>query len=159
MEGFVRPGLDRRNWVSRSNYPVLGVVPTGETEMSFYIMRHNQQPTSHLERLVLRVDGFASLNAPFAGGEMVTRPFRFEGQALALNYATGAAGHVRVELQDSSSKAIEGYALDDADPVIGDETERVMSWNGRVDVSHLAGQPIRMRLELKDADVYAFAFR
>ena len=42
MEGFIRPGLDRRNWASRCNYPSLGVVPTGDTEMSLYIKRHNQ---------------------------------------------------------------------------------------------------------------------
>lgn len=159
MEGFVRPGLDRRNWVSRSNYAVLGVVPTGESEMSFYVMRHNQQPTSYLERLALRVDGFASLNAPFSGGEMLSKLLRFAGQALVINTATGAAGHVRVELQDAAGRPIKGYRLEDADPIVGDEIERVVSWHGRMDVSGLAGQPVRMRLELKDADVYAFQFR
>lgn len=159
MEGFMRPGIDRRNWVSRSNYPLLGVVPTGPTEMSLYVMRHNQQPTCHIERLVLRTDGFASLNASFAGGRMVTRPFRFEGHELVLNYATGAAGHVRVELQDTSGAPVAGYALQDADRIIGDEIGRVMSWKGRTDVSNLAGKAVRMCLELKDADVYAFRFR
>jgi hypothetical protein len=163
MEGLVRPGPDRRNWVSRSNYPALGVVPTpaagGREEMSLYVMRHNQQPTSHLERLVLRVDGFASLNAPYAGGEMVSVPLRFEGRELEINYATGAAGHVRVELQDISGTAIEGYALEDADLLIGDEIERVVSWQRNADVSCLADQAVRLRLELKDADVYSFRFR
>jgi hypothetical protein len=159
MEAFVRPGIDRRNWVSRSNYPALGVVPTGSGEMSLYVMRHNQQPTSHLERLVLRVDGFASLHASFAGGEMTTRPFSFAGQELVLNYATGAAGHVRVELQDAGGLPIQWYTLADADQIIGDEIERIVSWQGRTDVSGLVGQPIRMRIELKDADVYSFRFR
>jgi hypothetical protein len=169
MEGFVRPGPDRRNWVSRSNYPALGVVPTGAGEMSLYVMRHNQQPTSYLERLALRVDGFASLSAPYAGGEMVSVPLRFQGGELEINYATGAAGHVRVELQDASAEAlgaaIEGYALKDADPLIGDEIERVVSWGthsdarGKRDVSALAGRAVRVRIQLKDADVYSFRFR
>jgi hypothetical protein len=165
MEAFVRPGPDRRNWVSRSNYPALGVVPTGggpggsESEMSFYVMRHNQQPTAHLERFTLRVDGFASLHAPYAGGEMVSKPFRFEGCTLTFNYATGAAGHARVELLDEGQTVIPGYALEDADLLIGDELEGVVSWQGRTDVSRLAGQTVRMRIQLQDADLYSFRFR
>jgi hypothetical protein len=163
MEAFVRPGPDRRNWVSRSNYPALGVVPTGGSgaavsEMSLYVMRHNQQPTAHLERLTLRVDGFASLHAPFAGGELVTHPFRFEGGRLALNYATGAAGHVRIQFLDKAGGEISGYTLEEADPLIGDELERVASWQGRTEVSRLAGQTVCMRIQLKDADVYSFKF-
>lgn len=34
MESFIRPGLDRGSWVCRSNCPAIGVVPTGESEMS-----------------------------------------------------------------------------------------------------------------------------
>ena len=52
-----------------------------------------------------------------------------------------------------------GYALEDADPLIGDEIERVASWQGRKDVSQLAGQTVCMRIQLKDADVYSFRFR
>src|SRR5205085_127944 len=37
MEGFVRPGLDFRNWTSRSNYPACGVVQTGKAELSMYV--------------------------------------------------------------------------------------------------------------------------
>ena len=158
LEGFVRPGPDRRNWVSRCNYPMLGIVPTGTGEMSLYVMRHNQQPTAHLERLVLRTDGFASLHAPFAGGKMVSKPFCFEGDHLTLNYATGAAGHVQVELQDKAGRPIEGYTLEDADVLVGDELARVVSWQGRQDVAMLAGQTVRLCLALKDADVYSFQF-
>jgi hypothetical protein len=122
-------------------------------------MRHNQQPTCHLERLVLRTDGFASLNGPFAGGEMVTKPLRFEGEELVINYATGAAGHVGIEIEDVSGVPIQGYTMRECDPIVGDEIERVVSWGGRATVSGLARSPIRMRMALKDADVYSFRFR
>jgi hypothetical protein len=127
--------------------------------MSFYVMRHNQQPTGHLERLVLRTDGFASLHAPFAGGEMVTKGLQCSGHELVLNYATGAAGYVRVELQDPSGNAYPGYALQASELMIGNHIEHVVRWESGTDVSALAGRPVRMRLELKDADVYAFQFR
>ena len=36
-EGFIRPGIGAKNWVSRSNYPALNVVPTGPAEVSIYV--------------------------------------------------------------------------------------------------------------------------
>lgn len=159
MEGFVRPGPGLGNWTSRTNYPAYGVVPTGEGEMSFYIQRNYGQPTHHLERQVLRVDGFSSVNAPYEGGEMHTRPLVFDGRELVLNYATSAAGGVRVELQDPDGQPLPGFALEDSDEIVGDEFERIVTWKGSGDVSALAGQPVRIRFALKDADLYALRFR
>ena len=78
---------------------------------------------------------------------------------MALNYATGAAGYARVQLLDKAEREIPGYTLEDADPLIGDELERVVSWQGRADVSRLAGQTVCLRMQLKDADVYSFQFQ
>ena len=50
------------------------------------------QPTWHIERLLMRTDGFASVSVTWAGGEMVTKPLTFAGQELEINYRTGAAG-------------------------------------------------------------------
>ena len=159
MEGFIRPGRDRRNWTSRCNYPALGVVPTGSDEMSLYVTRHNQQPSGHIARMTLRVDGFASLNAPYAGGEAVTKTIIFRGDELVLNYATGAAGHVLVELQDEAGVPLPEFSLGKCTPLIGDEVERAVSWTGGTSVGSVQGRPIRMRIAMKDADVYSFQFR
>ena len=75
----------------------------------------------------MRVDGFASVSAPFAGGEMVTRPLTFAGSHLTINFASSAAGGLRVEIQDVSGAPISGYALDDCPEIIGDQIERVVS--------------------------------
>lgn len=158
MEGFVRPGPDRRNWASRCNYPGLGVVPTGPAEMSFFIKRHNQQPTAHLERLTLRTDGFSSLSASYAGGVMITKPFTFTGTELEINYATGAGGHVRIGLLDEQGIPLAGYAESDCEQIVGDEIERVVSWNGDSAVQVPPG-PVRLKVALKDADLYSFRFR
>ena len=76
-ESFVRPGIGYGNWTSRANYPALGVVQTGLSEMSLYVQRNYDQQTAHLQRLTLRLDGFSSVNAPYTEGEMVTRPLIF----------------------------------------------------------------------------------
>ncbi len=158
MEGFVRPGQDFRNWTSRSNYPACGVVQTGKSEMSLYVERHYGQSTALLQRLTLRIDGFASLHADYAGGEMTTKPFTFTGKALHLNLSTGAAGSVAVELQDAEGKPLPGFTLADCKAISSDDTDRVISWKTSSDVSALAGKPVRLRWVLKDADVFSFRF-
>ncbi len=159
MEGFVRPGMGLSNWTSRTNYPACGIVPTGDGEMSMYIQRHYGQPSHRLQRLTLRTDGFVSVNAPYAGGEMFTKPLRFSGKRLAINFATSAAGSVWVEIQDGKGTPIDGFTLDDADEIIGDEIERTVTWQGTRDLSALAGRTVRLRFVMKDADLYSLAFR
>ena len=47
-----------------------------------------------------------------------------------------------------------------ATPVIfGDALDRVVTWKGGNDVSRLAGQPVRLRFVLRDADLYALQFQ
>jgi len=158
MESFVRPGIGPENWTSRTNYPTYGVVPTGAAEMSLYIQRNYGQLSHYLQRLKLRTDGFVSVNAPYAGGELRTIPISFSGKRLAINYSTSAAGSLWVELRDYDGKPIPGYTRDDADEIIGDEIERTVTWKGNADVAALAGKPIRLRFVMKDADLYSIRF-
>jgi len=65
MEGFVRPAIGPENWVSRTNYPAWGIVQTGPHEMSLYVQHNYGQPTGHLRRYTLRLDGLVSLHAPY----------------------------------------------------------------------------------------------
>ena len=60
---------------------------------------------------LLRTDGFASVQAPYAGGELVTRTLVFQGSQLELNLSTGAAGFGRVELQDEAGKPWPGFSM------------------------------------------------
>ncbi len=159
LEGFVRPGLDRRNWASRNNYAAAGIVPTGDHEMSIFVNRSYAQPGAYLERLTLRTDGFASVNAPYAGGAMSTKPVIFQGAALEINYSTGAGGHIVVELQDESGVALPGVAEADCDRITGDEIARMVTWHRNPDVARYAGRPVRIRFTMKDADLYSFRFR
>lgn len=90
---------------------------------------------------------------------MVTRPIRFTGNQLVMNFSTSAAGSVRVEIQGPDGKPVEGFALADCPEIYGDTLERVVTWKGGGDVSRLAGKPVRLRFVLKDADLYSIRFR
>jgi hypothetical protein len=157
-EGFLRPGIGHENWVSRTNYPALNVVQTGPAEMSLYVNQNYGQPTAHLRRYSLRLDGFASVRAPEQGGELVTKPFTFTGKKLLINFATSAAGSVRVEIQEADGKPISGFALEDSVETIGNEIERAVEWKNGDEVSSLAGRRIRLRFVMQDADLYALRF-
>jgi hypothetical protein len=159
MEGFIRPGLDPGNWASRSGLSALGVVPTRASEISIYKQAHYAQPSNRLERYTLRMDGFVSVNAPFAGGEMRTRPIRFSGSDLVLNFSTGAAGGIRVEFQDEEGKPLPGYTLEDCELLVGDIIERAVKWKQGRDPRALVGRAVRLRFVMKDADIYSIRFR
>jgi len=157
MEAFVAPGIGFENWTSRTNYPALGVVQTGRDEMSVYVNQNYGQPTSHLRRYSLRLDGFASVHADYGGGEMISKPLKFAPGKLLLNCSTSAAGGIRVEVQDESGKPIPGFELDNCHEVIGNEIERAVEWTGG-NIRKLAGQPVRLRFVAKDADLFAIRF-
>ncbi len=157
MEAFVAPGVGAENWTSRTNYPALNVVQTGPHEMSLYVNQNYGQPTSHLRRYSLRLDGFASVHADYDGGEMVTKPLTFRGSKLLLNFATSAAGGVKVEVQRPDGTPIPGFALADCHELIGNEVERAVGFAGG-DLDGLAGQPVRLRFVMKDADLFSLRF-
>ncbi len=159
MEAFIPPGPDPRDWVARDNTPALGIVSGNVREVFLYRMSHYAQPTSHVMRYSLRLDGFVSVRAPYEGGEMITKPFTFEGKQLEINFSSSAAGGVRVEIQDSSGHPLPGFGLDDCLEMIGDDIERCAVWKTGPDVSVAAGTVVRLRFVMADADLYSFRFR
>ncbi|WP_237729292.1 hypothetical protein [Schlesneria paludicola] len=158
LEGFIKPGIGPQNWVSRTNYPALNLIQTSPTELSLYVSQDYAQPTAHVRRYSLRLDGFASVRAGVKEGELVTKPVVFSGKSLRINFATSAGGGVRFELQDAGGKPFPGFTLADCREQIGNEIDREVAWKAGADVSALAGQAIRLRIALKDADLYSFHF-
>ncbi len=150
-EAFIRPGLDPARWGNRSNYAALNVVPTSPTEMSLY--------ATPFRRFVLRTDGFASVHTGADPGEMLTHPLKFKGQELVINYSTSAGGNLRIEIQDQNGKALPGYTLPDCNNLVGDAIEQTVGWKHGSDLSALAGQPVRLRIVMQEADLFAIQFR
>jgi hypothetical protein len=158
LEALIRNGAGPEDWTSRSNYPALNIVPTGPKEMSMYVHKGYGQPSARLQRYKFETDRLASVNAPFGGGEFVTKPLIFSGKNLVLNFSTSVAGSVRVELQKAFGDPIPGYALADAVEMVGNEIERAVSWKKGSDMSVASGVPVRLRFVMKEADVYALRF-
>jgi len=166
-EAFLRPGPERPGqWKYGDNYIAWHVVetksdiPGAPNELSIYASEAYWTGTSNqLRRYALRIDGFVSMQSPLSGGEFVTKPLVFKGRHLIINFATSAAGSIRVEIQDPAGKPVGGFALADCPDIFGDAIERQVSWKNGADVSKLAGKPVRLRVVLKDADLYSLRFR
>ncbi len=162
-EAVVRPGFQKSRWVDRNNYTASGVVvtrsdiPDTPDELSIYSLEDYYLigTASKLRRYTYRMDGFVSVQAPLAGGELVSKPLGVSGDRLEINYSTSAAGSIRVEIQDAQGVPIEGYKLDDSVEIFGDEIERALAWKSGSDVARLAGKPVRLRFVMKDADLYS----
>ena len=166
-EAFLPPGIEREGtWNYGHQYVAWHVIetksdlPGAPNELSFFATEsYWTPPGSALRRYTLRLDGFVSVQAPMSGGELVTKPVRFTGRQLRLNFSTSAAGSVRVELQDEAGRPLPGFSLEDCPPLFGDSVERPVSWRSGTDVGALAGQAVRLRIVLQDADVYAYQFK
>jgi len=102
LDAFIRPGLDPLKWTDRSNHTSMGLVATGPNEMSVYTLEYFRLPEPRVRRYVMRTDGVASINAPYAGGQFTTKPLLFRGNRLLINASTSAVGGVRVEILDAA---------------------------------------------------------
>lgn len=159
METFVRPGPGFGNWGSRCNYPLDGgFFQMDDTTMSFFVSRRYMQDSWHIQRMSLRLDGFASLHAPWKGGEAITKPIIYDGSQLELNYRTSAAGWIRVEITDENGIALPGFGRESCEIICGDQISRTVAWRSESSLSRYAGKPIRLRFVMKDADIYSYKF-
>lgn len=113
---------------------------------------------SGIGRAVLRLDGFASVAGDYEGGWFTTPPLRFEGDRLELNVDAAGGGSVEVELLDVAGNPIEGFTLEEAMPITCNSVRLPVEWRGNGKLNLLAGEPVRVRFHLTNADLYAFQF-
>lgn len=149
-QSFIRPGIGAEGWANRANYAAIGIHQTSPTEMSLFLTGGR--------RYSMRIDGFVSVNAPLETSEFITRSLKFVGSTLEINYSTSAAGQVRVEIQDANGKPIPGFSLEDSEPIYGDHIASTVRWKGNPDLAKLAGQNVKVRFEMSDADIYSLKF-
>ena len=81
------------------------------------------------------------------------------GSRLELNLNTGAGGVAKVEILHESGEPIRGFSMAEADELNGNSVRFVATWNnGNSDVRQLAGKPVRLRIKMRAAKLFAFQF-
>jgi len=159
-EAFLTPGIERDcNWYYGDCYVGWGMVetegdlPASPKEISIYMGRNYRVKPVELCRYALRLDGFFSWHCDFKDGYVLTKPIVFEGGKLEVNFSTSALGYVRICLCDEAGEPIEGY---DSLRLFGDSVNRTVDFAGNL--NELSGKVVRMRVEMKDAELYSFKF-
>ena len=101
----------------------------------------------------LRLDGFVSLDAS-GEGTLLSRPFTANGESLYVN-AVAPRGRIRAEVLDADTmEPLPELSLDTCNAVVGDHLKARVTWTGEPELRSEA--PVRVRFELKDAELYSF---
>ncbi len=165
-EAIIPPGVIQSKWHNRSNYIWWGLIETrspiegAPPELSLFCHEaYYRGAATQLRRYTYRLDGFVSARAPLTGGEVLTKPLVFSGSRLHVNYASSAAGGLQVEIQDAKGQPIDGFELENCPEIYGDTVNHIVAWKSGQDLSRLKGSPVRLRLRLRDADLYSFQFQ
>ena len=140
---------------NRSNYMANGLIqlPGNDREYSaFGSEAYYTGPDSRLRRFSFRVDGFVSVNSGDKGGKITTKPLTFSGSKLNLNFVTGKGGYVVVRLHEI------GTDITIAAEVTGDEISKTVQWSSKRRLSDVAGKPVELTFEMKNADLYSMQF-
>lgn len=153
---------------SKCLYMHVGIVRIGDEVYQYYTGLHHShgeyvdwpvlENMGAIYAAVQRLDGFVSADAAWEGGTLTTPPLTFEGAKLEVNIDCSAMGTARVEIRDANDVPIPGFTLADADMIYGNNIHKTVSWKGSSDVSQLAGQPVRLHLQMRAAKLYAFQF-
>lgn len=162
-EAFLRPEPECDwSWVYGDCFAAAGLMelpsdlPGADPELSMLVTHRRWLPDPegvYLYRHVIRMDGFISRHAGFRPEILVTKPFLFSGDTLRMNFETSAAGYMKVELLDKNAHPIEGYTSCE---IFGNSIDRRIGFDRAL--GELAGQPVRIKITMSDADVYSFQF-
>lgn len=120
--------------------------------------QENYRKENFITRVVVPLHRFISATSAWEGGSLTTPLLRFTGSKLELNIDTSALGLARVAILDNAGQKIEGYSLQDCDPINGNFLHHIVSWNGKADLSTLKGKVVRLRFVSRSTDLYAFRF-
>ena len=158
---YVGLGLMDEPRLGGSVYMGVGLVRRGNFIYQYYsegASTHVYEDDSLFWRAKQRLDGFVSVDAGPDDGWFATPPIEFGGNRLQLNIDCGAMGEAWVELQDETGKALPGYAFEDSVSVDRNGVAQEVWWRNGADVGSLSGRPVRMKIKMRSAKLYAFQF-
>jgi len=114
------------------------------------------EPDSAIHLARLRLDGFASVHAGEAGGTLLTKPVKISDARLMVN-ADAANGELRAELLDAETgNPIPGFSMNDSAPTHENGVSLPLRWQAHETLDSLRDRTVRIRLHLRNADLFAF---
>ena len=144
-EAWLYPDNGEHKWIyPRAGYPCVGIVESGENEMSFYMSQAEQDAQAELYRYSLRIDGFA-----FRGdGRVITRPVVFDGERMTVNCKTSENGRFRVTVTDCDGNSVKSAWQS------GDGCDLEVDFDAPL--AAICGKEARICFELVGCELYSF---
>ncbi len=152
---------------SKCLYMAVGMVRRGDYIYQYYAgyeithgapQQAGPNPIGSICALRQRLDGFISADAAYTGGELLTPPLKFAGDHLELNVDCSALGSCQVGVLDRAGEPFPGFGAGACDEIHGNHISKTVSWQGKSDVSSLAGETVRLHFLLRACKLYAFQF-
>lgn len=100
-----------------------------------------------------RKDGWVALRSAEREGELVTKALH-AGETLAINARTRPGGCVRVEVLNAESRPLPDFSGANAASFTGDSVNARLLWKRGTEAT-LPCQPVRLRIKLDQADLFA----
>jgi len=136
--------MDDRLWFPYTAFS--GSAPSG---------KHGMYTGGSIGLATLRRDGFASLDAGEKTGTLTTRPLRFKGENLFVNFAA-PQGELRVEVLTLEGKTYGGYSAATCVPLRGDSTRQRVTWRGAENIARAKEKNVKLRFTLTNGALYSF---
>ena len=140
-----------------------GLMFCGNFDLHDWHNRYDSGKPSEWRWALWKPNRLAALEAP-EEGRVTLAERECSGHQLRLNYETQKeGGWIKVELVEppvsppAEVKAIEGFGLEEADVLRGDEVSAPVTWNGNADLSALKGRTISIRIRMARAKVFSTA--
>ena len=147
-----RSALKDRNH-NRGNYMAWGMFQLHgkPNEISVYATENYYEPTpGRVRRFVYRVDGFVALRGGADGGQVTTKPLRYKGKQLLMNYVVRPGGMLTIEALNEV-----GEVIGKSQPLSGDAVDAPVAWQHG---PKLGQGVVQLRFTLKNADVFSLRF-
>ena len=138
---------------NRSNYMTWGMfqLPGKPNEVSVYATENYYEPTpGRVRRFAYRVDGFVALRGGANGGKVTTKPLRYKGRRLLLNYVVREGGSMMLDVLNES-----GQVIGRSKPLSGDAIDTSVVWEL---APRLSQGVVQLRFTLNNADVFSLRF-
>lgn len=142
-DAWISGSLYSHEWTQRCFIALGGIIERGD-DFYYYTMQNYMWDDDGIFAYSLPKYRLISLYADGSGGSFITKALRFESDEIYLNYATSAYGYVKVTVLGE-----DGAEIFASEEIYGNELSHKLCVEG------LCGKCGRLRIELKEAHLYA----
>lgn len=160
----VEPGERARAWNAGGVNPNRGLVDLPDGSLAMMVggteVPHKHPRTPPLGAAAWAIWPRGRLVALCADnqGAFALWPLKVSGRTMHVNYDAGPSGNITIEASGPEGEVLPGRGFDECDRLTGDETDRVVTWQGDCDLGHPADAPVTLRFRLQAARLFSVSF-